>query len=308
MSKSICIVLLSFYILFNFPASIQGYRHFIDLETDGVETIFATENENVNIECKTDVPMAYCGFVHPSGKRYSFSGTTLSAGHCFKNITVTPEDDGEWRCHSGGHETGVEIIKTIELRVVNEVTALWKNVTVLHAKSVSLVCLTTKRLTPLSYCRFEPPKGRPFNIAEDVTPDNAILGRFYFPTNMSLDRGDCAVTINNVKYDDYGTWTCGAGLDDGNEHTDTINLKVKGIYTMSFAAAAGITIVCIVIIALIGFLAWKRREFLGSTPRPTPEPAHELEPLQGHSARRGDVDVPEVRVVPPSEASSSQST
>lgn len=47
---------------------ISAYRIF---EIDGKETILASENENISIQCKSDYPMTYCGFVHPSGKRFS---------------------------------------------------------------------------------------------------------------------------------------------------------------------------------------------------------------------------------------------
>lgn len=41
------------------------------IDVDGITTILALEKETVNIECTSDVAVAYCGFVHPSGKRYS---------------------------------------------------------------------------------------------------------------------------------------------------------------------------------------------------------------------------------------------
>lgn len=38
---------------------------------DGTDTLLALEREDVRIVCKTGMPMAYCGFIHPSGKRFS---------------------------------------------------------------------------------------------------------------------------------------------------------------------------------------------------------------------------------------------
>lgn len=55
------------------------------------------------------------------------------------------------------------------------------------------------------------------------------MGRYYFPENKSLDRGDCAITIKNVKYEDDGIWTCGAGFDDEEkEYIDIIKITVEG--------------------------------------------------------------------------------
>lgn len=56
------------------------------------------------------------------------------------------------------------------------------------------------------------------------------MGKYFYPQNMSLDRGDCAVTIRKVKYTDVGDWTCGVGLDDGKEYTDVIKLQVEGTF------------------------------------------------------------------------------
>lgn len=67
-------------------------------------------------------------------------------------------------------------------------------------------------------------------LTQDIFSHRPILGKYFYPQNMSLDRGDCAVTIRKVKYSDVGSWTCGVGLDDGDgkEHTDVIRLEVEG--------------------------------------------------------------------------------
>ncbi|KAJ8726867.1 hypothetical protein PYW08_015264 [Mythimna loreyi] len=298
----------------NLPLETHGFRVFY---VDGVENILALENEQIDIECKTNMPMTHCGFLHPSGKRYSFSGSTLSAGHCAIQIKVSKNDTGEWRCHIGTQMTGLEIIQNIKVRVVMELAAVQPNITAVHGKPKTIACATTKGMVPLSYCRFEPPNGQPFAINSEVTYKDPILGRYFFPANRSLDRGDCAVTIWKVRYEDVGTWTCGAGLDDDEEHVDFIQFEVEGLYAMSTASATGITFGVFGIFGLLAILAaivWKKRHFLGAR-RPCgagdaeETEAHELEQLPASpSPRRSpepSTSVPRVLVESPSEPSAS---
>ncbi|CAB3258154.1 unnamed protein product [Arctia plantaginis] len=240
------------------------------ISENGVETILALENENVNMECTTDMPMRYCGIVHPNGKRYSLTGPTTYNGKCSIKIKARTNDTGTWRCHMGSRSVGVETMKVIQLRVVGHIAAVESNITAVHGKSNTLYCTTTKGFIPLSYCRFEPPNALPFSIDSSVTESNPLLKRYYFPNNKSLDRGDCAVTIRKVKYDDFGTWTCGAGLEDGHEYTDFINFKVEGLYTVPNSSATGITfgvIAFIVFLCILGLSAWRYQWFLGSIRR-----------------------------------------
>ncbi|CAG5009890.1 unnamed protein product [Parnassius apollo] len=256
--------LITFIILIVFSKYNYAFRVF---EYSGVETILALENENIAIQCKTNLPMSYCGFLHPSGRRYSFTDLAASNGNCIIKINITKADVGEWKCHIGMKAMRVEMLKVIELRVVDNMAAVQDNVTALHGEPVTLACATTKGMVPLSYCRFEPPHSTPFSIDSTVSISNPILNRYYFPPNKSLDRGDCAVTIRKVKYEDLGIWTCGAALDDGQEYTDRIKLEVEGFYTMSTASATGVTVGAVLIVVtlvILGYYAWKRRWFLGS--------------------------------------------
>ncbi|CAG9791850.1 unnamed protein product [Diatraea saccharalis] len=237
------------------------------------------------------MPMTYCGFIHPSGKRYSFSGQGLNNGHCAVTITATKKDSGQWSCHIGKASVGVEIMQTIHLRVVNQVAAIQPNVTAVHGKSVTLECATAKGLVPLRYCRFEPPSDSPFSLSETVTAKNPIAGKYYFPQNKSIDRGDCAVTIRKVKYEDVGLWTCGAGLDDGKEHIDKIMLEVDGLYTMSTASVTGITFGVIgaaAILSVLGIVVWKKRSLLGTGQQEEQDVVEiqELAPRQSVSTQR----------------------
>ncbi|KAM3968311.1 uncharacterized protein ACR2FA_007737 [Aphomia sociella] len=288
------------------------YRMF---EVDGVETILALENENINIECKIDVPMSYCGFVHPTGKRYSFKGLELHLGRCSIRVNVTKQDIGEWRCHIGKTEIGVEMVKKMEVRIVNRVAAIKQNITALHGRQAVLECATTEGMRSLSYCRFEPPNGIAFSINSAVNASNAILGKYYYPQNKSIDRGDCAVTILKVKFEDVGPWICGAGLDDGKEYIDVIGVEVEGLYTLSTASVTGITFGAVgiaVVLCVLGIVAWKKRSFLGSS-RQAPEEieVQELGPRQAtprsspHPSPKSQRSVPRVVVQSPSERGSS---
>ncbi|GBP23746.1 ATP-dependent RNA helicase SUPV3L1, mitochondrial [Eumeta japonica] len=45
-----------------------------EIKVNGVDTVLAMEGETqVVVNCKKDIPMAYCGFLHPNGTRFSFS-------------------------------------------------------------------------------------------------------------------------------------------------------------------------------------------------------------------------------------------
>ncbi|CAH0717325.1 unnamed protein product, partial [Brenthis ino] len=256
---------LAHFVVLAVPA-VAAFRIF---NIDGKETILASENENISIQCKSDFPMTYCGFVHPSGKRFSFTDRAVNDGKCVQKINATKADNGEWRCHIGRKTVRLEIIKKIQVRIVNDLAAIVPDVSVKLGKPVTLSCATTKGYTPLSYCRFEPPNGNSFNIDSSVTAKEPILKKYYFPSNSSLDRGDCAVTISNVKYEDVGMWTCGVGLDDGNEHIDVIKLEVEGMYTMSTASVTGVTfggVLIAVALASLGYIAWKKRRILGGAP------------------------------------------
>ncbi|CAK1578170.1 unnamed protein product [Parnassius mnemosyne] len=287
-------------------------------EYSGVETILALENENVAIQCNTNLPMSYCGFLHPSGRRYSFTDLAASNGNCIIKINATKADVGVWKCYIGMKATRVEMMKVIELRVVDNVAAVQDNVTAMHGKTVTLACATTKGLVPLSYCRFEPPNTSPFSIDSTVSVSNPILNRYYFPPNKSLDRGDCAVTIRKVKYEDVGIWTCGAALDDGKEYIDRIKLEVKGL--MSTASVTGVTVGAVLIVVtlcILGYFAWKRRWFLGSH-RQEEEEVIEVQELgqqripqnspHGSPQVRRAVIVPSVVIQSPSEPSNSPTT
>ncbi|XP_031763535.1 uncharacterized protein LOC128199949 isoform X2 [Galleria mellonella] len=306
--QNLLLVILTF-ILYDNTVNIYAYRTF---DVDGVETILALENETINIECKTDGPLSYCGLINPTGERCSFKGQELHLGSCFNKVNVTKQDIGEWTCHLGKSAIGVETTKKIMVRIVNRVAAIKQNVTAVHGREITLECVTTEGLRSLVYCRFEPPNRIAFNINSAVNFSNAILEKYYYPPTRSMDRGDCAVTIRNVQYEDIGSWTCGAGLDDGKEYIDVIMLKVEG---SKFVLIYGVTIFTVAF-CLIGVVAWKHRifsEFLPSleeieiadmdarqrlratqsSPQPSPQP------------ERND---PEVVVQSPSESSSSPVT
>ncbi|KPI91179.1 hypothetical protein RR46_14683 [Papilio xuthus] len=277
-------------------------------DNDGVQNILAFKNEAVPIQCQADMPISYCGFVHPSGKRFSSSSVTNAK--CEVKINASDADVGEWKCHIGVQSVRVEMMKKIEVRVVGEVAAVQANVTSLHGKPVTLACVTTKGLVPLSYCRFEPPNGSPFSIDASVNATNPILNKYYFPANKSLDRGDCAVTIRKVRYEDVGQWTCGAGFDDGQEHIAQITVEVEGLYTMSTASVTGITLGGILvagIIGILGYVAWKRRWVLGSR-REEVEEIEVQEMGQQNPEATAQRRVPVITVQSPSTTGRSEST
>lgn len=97
------------------------------------------------------------------------SGNTLNAGRCFTKIEATKNVSGEWQCHIGTRPSGVEIRHNIQVRVATQLAAVQQNIKVLHGDSMTIACVATKGLVSLSYCRFEPPAGEPFNINSDVT-------------------------------------------------------------------------------------------------------------------------------------------
>ncbi|KAH9641589.1 hypothetical protein HF086_017113 [Spodoptera exigua] len=122
---------------------------------------------------------------------------------------------------------------------------------------------------------------------------------------MSLDRGDCAVTIIHAKDEDMGLWTCGASLDDGKEYVDTVYVDIEGFYKMTTASVApylfGVFGILLAVV-IVGVLAWRRQWCLGSV-RPNEEAeVHELQALPGPSRVRS---LPRLTVESPTEPSSS---
>ncbi|CAK1551656.1 unnamed protein product [Leptosia nina] len=276
----------------------EAYRTIVE---DGKETILAFENEKIKIQCKSNFPMIYCGFVSPSGKRFSFTELSVHDGQCVHEIKAKKSDNGEWKCHIGSKAARLESIKKIQVRVVNQLAAVHPNVSTEIGKSATLSCATTAGYVPLSYCRFEPPSGKSFSIDSSVTAENPILKKYYYPNNRSLDRGDCCVTIHKVKPEDLGLWTCGAGLGDGNEHIDTILLDVDGMYTMSTASTTAVSfgvIIIAVTLSLLGYLAWKKRVLLGAAPQPEIVEMEEVQPPR---------QIPSVVVQSPSSAGGAES-
>ncbi|XP_045488048.1 uncharacterized protein LOC123689956 [Pieris rapae] len=287
------LVFTSLFVLTN------GYRTF---DVDGEETILAFENEKIHIGCKSDYPMTYCGFVDPYGKRYSFTDLAVHDGQCVHVIKAKKIDSGDWRCHIGSKSVRLETIKKIRVRVVSKLAAVQPNITARLGKAMTLTCATTGGFIPLSYCRFEPPNGRSFSIDETVTDSNPILNRYLYPNNRSLDRGDCCVTIRKVKPEDQGLWICGAGLDDGKEHFDTITFDIEGINAMSTASTTAVTIGGILVTVALGFIIyglWKRKGLLG-----VQENQPEDIEMRTPQARR---QVPELVVVSPSTATPAES-
>ncbi|KAL4710331.1 hypothetical protein ACJJTC_011147 [Scirpophaga incertulas] len=296
----------------NIFCNIFAYRVFV---RSGVVTILAFENEKVDIQYLTDMPMpmTYCGFTHPNGKRFAFSGDGVRNGRCAITIKATVKDSGEWLCHIGKTNIGVESMQKILLRVVDQVAAIRPNITATHGKPITMECVTVNHLTPIRYCRFEPPSGTAFSINSDITENNAILGKYFFPQNRSIDRGDCAVTINNVRYEDVGSWTCSAALDNGQEYSDTITLDVEGMYAMSTASARGVVfgiIGSVVVVVALAVIVWRYRRCLtGQQQEPEVIEIQNLE--QAPSSPQGSqrrVPVPIVVVQSPSLQSAASDT
>lgn len=64
-----------------------------------------------------------------------------------------------------------------------------------------------------------------YNVFDALTVCSAILDRFYFTPGKNLDYGDCSLTINPVRAEDFGVWTCAALLhDDTLESRDYVVL------------------------------------------------------------------------------------
>ncbi|GBP23747.1 hypothetical protein EVAR_13703_1 [Eumeta japonica] len=227
----------------------------------------------------------------------------LNDGRCTMTLpNATKQDSGTWKCYIGKKTVGAEIITKISVRVADRFAAVEPLTTATYGKQVTLLCTTTKTMVPLTYCRFEPPSGDAFSINADITSHQPILEKYFFPQNKSLDRGDCAVTIKKVKYDDVGNWTCGAGLeDDGKVYSDVIKLEVEGLRKMSTAATTGITFSVISIVIIIGtvaFIFWKKHKIQQSSREEREQ--YEISPQDPQGG-----NIPLVVVQSPSEPSAS---
>ncbi|XP_022829105.1 uncharacterized protein LOC111358275 isoform X1 [Spodoptera litura] len=291
-------------IALDYTVRVQGYRRYYDKK--GRETVLVLEGESFDLECKADVGLSYCGFRNPMGQRFSVAESTLKAGYCSLKVKTTKTDNGLWICHMGTHVTGLEKVKLIEVRVVDPVAAVWKNISLLHHSLGLVSCASIRGMKPLTYCRFEPPNGPPFSINADITKDNPIQGKYFFPRNKSLDRGDCAVNILFTSEEDMGLWTCGASLEDGKEYTDTVYVYVHGFYKITTASVAPYLLGLLgflLVVVVIGMVVWRRQLCVKIRPNEEGD-VHEMQALPGPSRT---LSLPRLVVESPTEPSSSLS-
>nr|XP_032512140.1 uncharacterized protein LOC116766411 [Danaus plexippus plexippus] len=89
----------------------------------------------------------------------------------------------------------------------------------------------------------------------------AVLDRFYFTPNRSIDVGDCSLNIISVQEEDVGEWTCAAVVDgEVHEARDTVTLDIGDqSYPLYQAGLIGTAVgVAVLVFVFIGFMGYKR--------------------------------------------------
>ncbi|CAG5056006.1 unnamed protein product [Parnassius apollo] len=244
-------------------------------DDEDVRTIFVQSYMPFTITCKANVSLSYCWFQHPNGTQYTpaqrldeeqlfwYTGESLQTGDCGITFShTTSEDAGKWICHMGPRDQlGIEITDHVVLRVTGSLAANKKEVGTNIGRTATLYCHTANGNRPLDYCRFLSPNFVGIRIDESVTENSAILNRYYFTPNRSLDYGDCSLTISPVNEEDIGVWTCAALIDQETlEGRDVITLYIDASTAPLFTAGiVGISLGAVVlVVALVGVLLYKR--------------------------------------------------
>ncbi|KPJ01911.1 hypothetical protein RR46_05120 [Papilio xuthus] len=242
---------------------------------EDIRTIFVQNNMTFTIMCRATISLSYCWFQHPNGTQYTpgrlesenqlfwYTGENFQVGDCGISFAhVTPEDAGKWTCHMGPREQlGVEIMDSVLIRVTGPLAANKKEVVAQIGGSATLFCHTANGNRPLDYCRFLSPTFVGIRVDQTVNESSAILNRYYFTPNRSLDYGDCSLTINPVHEDDIGEWTCAALISEEIlESRDSITVYASVESATRFTAGIiGMSVgVVVLLMALVGVL-WYRR-------------------------------------------------
>ncbi|XP_045533987.1 uncharacterized protein LOC106708522 [Papilio machaon] len=250
-------------------------RELQNSEMEDIRTIFVQKNMTFTIMCRASISLSYCWFQHPNGTQYTpgrletddqlfwYTGENLQVGDCGISFAhVTSEDAGKWTCHMGPREQlGVEIIDSVFLRVTGPLAANKKEVVANIGGSATLFCHTANGNRPLEYCRFLSPTFVGIRVDQSVSESSAILNRYYFTPNRSLDYGDCSLTINPVYEEDIGEWTCAALINEEIlESRDHITVYASVASAPQFTAGiVGMSVgVVLLLVALAGVL-WYRR-------------------------------------------------
>ncbi|XP_075973028.1 uncharacterized protein LOC142974507 [Anticarsia gemmatalis] len=246
-------------------------------ENDDVRTLFVEKDSPFTIMCRAEASLAYCWFQHPNGSQFTpverqdgderdfrYTGDSLQIGDCGITFAhVTDEDVGVWTCHMGPrNQLGVEETDRVNVKVTGPLAANNKEVAVNDGGAAILYCHTSNGRRPLDYCRFLSPNNVGFSIDSSVKEENAILGRFYFTPERSLDCGDCSLTISSVLDEDIGEWTCAGLLHDNTaESKDTLVLYAnsKRRQPLSTASIAGMSVGLIVLACVLAGTVWYKK-------------------------------------------------
>ncbi|XP_061378789.1 uncharacterized protein LOC116778674 isoform X1 [Danaus plexippus] len=238
-------------------------------------SVFVTVDSPFTISCHAEVSLNYCWFQHPNGTQFTpvasegagqlfwYTGQGLDLGDCGVTFAhANSSDSGIWKCYMGPRGTaGIEMTDKVQVRVTGPLAANKQRVSVSVGDSATLYCHTANGRRALNYCRFLSPKFLGLSVDETVTKNKAILDRFYFTPNRSIDVGDCSLNIISVQEEDVGEWTCAAVVDgEVLESRDTVTLYIGDqSYPLYQAGLIGTAVgVAVLVFVFIGFMGYKR--------------------------------------------------
>ncbi|CAH2234148.1 jg9030 [Pararge aegeria aegeria] len=241
-----------------------------------IRNVFVQKDSPFTISCNAGISLRYCWFQHPNGTQFTpvrlaneeqlfwYTGESLEVGECGITFAHSNESDsGKWSCFMGPKlNTGIEMKDQVEVRVTGPLAANLKEVPVIVGENATLYCKTSNGRRALKYCRFLSPQLVGMSVDSSVTPENAILDRFFFTTGRDLNFGDCSLSITSVQEEDIGTWTCAAVVDNEIlESRDSIRVflgvapRRPRLQAGIIGTSAGLSVLVVI---LIGYVTYKR--------------------------------------------------
>lgn len=103
---------------------------------------------------------------------FRYTGESLQTGHCGITFPKAKASDvGDWLCHMGSLNRGLEITETIDVRVTGALAATEKELAVNLNEPATIYCRSSNGNRPLQYCRFLKPSHVGFNVDSSITDE-----------------------------------------------------------------------------------------------------------------------------------------
>ncbi|XP_071582681.1 uncharacterized protein, partial [Temnothorax nylanderi] len=190
------------------------------------DDVYVKRGDPFTIKCVADSVLKYCWLRSPNGTSYSitqnpqavspfvlhYHGNGLTLGECGAKISASVDsDNGQWSCLMGetdaGEITAAALVTVTETYLVAEQT----EIAVSPRNDPVLSCHILPRMLDrtVHYCRWIRPDG--YGIHNDIS--------HRYTTSSSYS--ECRLVILDYRpKEDYGNWTCVAGLAGENGYVE----------------------------------------------------------------------------------------